>query len=1011
MGAGLLAGRYRLSHVIGRGGFGEVWEAHDTLANRAVAVKRFDTARDGLTERRRVRREIAVLRALRLPGVVALYDEGEDEGRPFLVMERVAGRDFPGRSTPCPWSSLEALARALVGTLAGVHAVGVLHRDLKPSNVLVSESGGVTVLDFGIARFTASGARTLSADGALVGTPDYLAPEQLAGGDASERSDLYALGVMLYEALTGALPFPPARGVGALYARLTESPVPVRERCPEAPAPVAAVIDRLLARDPDARPSSAGEVLAALRGEPLPERDARPWLGDTRAIDTLAALAREGLGADVVGTPGSGRSRLLREAARRIEREGREAVWAVTSRRAFESLGVIAQTPGLPDDASLEHATEVVAARLGAFLARGGTLFVDDEGGADPCSRGVIARCDGAGAILRARARDAPPSRARQVACEPLDEVALRALFTGNERILRLRSDAARALWSRSGGVPREVWRLVDRWVRAGVARRDGDLLAIDRASLDRLALGFADAAHDRGDAEEALRNASHEAREVAAWVALDPGEPWSVEALAEVAAMPRWRVEAELGALEARGVVRQTRAGWRANGDASVTVEPARQRAMHRAMAARAERGTLPRWAHLARAAEADTGVGALLEEAPWTARQLAERGDLGQAAAVIEEALHALWSGAVEASSALEDALVALCACVALADLTPRAVDRALYALGRAPTPGALLTNVASLLRASLAAQSWTPRALELADAVAPFASVELERRRQGVRVAAARRHDIAREETVMAEVLAWADVSGDPEARADAEGWLGRLRYRQARYLDAAAAHREAARGQTWASARVASELNAASALLEAGSHREALTEARAARERADVARHGFFVAKAWWVLRAAQYRLGEADAPDVGLVDAAGEVSSEMEGFLAITEAAVAWRGGMRDAARALANRASAHWHGAGATHAWVIARALAVACGEPATEDARREVVVCAARCEAPGIGLQALALVAEDTRRDAGALDAARDFVRRLPADQRALRREVLSVGECEERLGLTSGG
>jgi serine/threonine protein kinase len=204
MGAGLLAGRYRLSHVIGRGGFGEVWEAHDTLANRAVAVKRFDTARDGLTERRRVRREIAVLRALRLPGVVALYDEGEDGGRPFLVMERVEGRDFPGRATPCPWSSLEALARALVGTLAGVHAVGVLHRDLKPSNVLVSESGGVTVLDFGIARFTASGARTLSADGALVGTPDYLAPEQLAGGDASERSDLYALGVMLYEALTGA---------------------------------------------------------------------------------------------------------------------------------------------------------------------------------------------------------------------------------------------------------------------------------------------------------------------------------------------------------------------------------------------------------------------------------------------------------------------------------------------------------------------------------------------------------------------------------------------------------------------------------------------------------------------------------------------------------------------------------------------------------------------------------------------------------------------------------------
>jgi hypothetical protein len=255
----VLTGRYRLEGCVAYGGVGEVWRATDLVLGRPVAVKLLRTEYAQHPEvLTRFRAEARHAGSVSHPGIAQVYDYGEDgaAASPYLVMELVDGPSLAralvaGPLTPA--HAMDVLAQAAAG-LQAAHAAGLVHRDIKPGNLLVGPSGQVKITDFGIAH--AAWSAPITQTGALVGTPAYLAPERVVGGPATPASDLYSLGVVGYQCLTGAVPFEGIpHEVAAAHRHRTLPPLP-----PAVPAGVAELILDLTARDPAARPASAGEV-------------------------------------------------------------------------------------------------------------------------------------------------------------------------------------------------------------------------------------------------------------------------------------------------------------------------------------------------------------------------------------------------------------------------------------------------------------------------------------------------------------------------------------------------------------------------------------------------------------------------------------------------------------------------------------------------------------------------------------------------------------------------------
>jgi serine/threonine-protein kinase len=255
----LLAGRYRLGEPLGSGGAGQVWRAVDLVVERPVAVKLLRPEAAVEPEARaRLRAEARNASRLSHPGVAQVYDYGESSSPdvPFLVMELVDGPSLAGvlAGGPLdPGQTVDLIAQ-VCGGLHAAHAAGLVHRDIKPANLLIAADGQVKITDFGIADVAAG--VPLTATGVVIGTPAYLAPERAAGGPATPASDLYSLGVVGYECLTGA---PPFRGraleVAEAHLRYQFPALPVT-----VPAEVGALVDALTAKDPGNRPASAREA-------------------------------------------------------------------------------------------------------------------------------------------------------------------------------------------------------------------------------------------------------------------------------------------------------------------------------------------------------------------------------------------------------------------------------------------------------------------------------------------------------------------------------------------------------------------------------------------------------------------------------------------------------------------------------------------------------------------------------------------------------------------------------
>jgi hypothetical protein len=276
----LIAGRYRLHDPIGRGAMGEVWRAVDETLGRTVAVKLLLPHGSDPTSASRFRLEAQTAGRLNHPYVVGVYDFGEYDGRLFLVMELVEGDSLARRLTtagPLPADEVARIAAQAAAGLAAAHHQGIVHRDIKPANLLLDADGSLKIGDFGIARFVDDPSGALTTTGQIVGTSLYLAPERALGQPAGPACDVYALGCVLYQLLTGRPPFQADTAVAILHQHLDTAPVPPRQLGAGLPPAFENYLLGLLAKQPKDRPTAQqvaewfGGGAWQGRSEPLPE--------------------------------------------------------------------------------------------------------------------------------------------------------------------------------------------------------------------------------------------------------------------------------------------------------------------------------------------------------------------------------------------------------------------------------------------------------------------------------------------------------------------------------------------------------------------------------------------------------------------------------------------------------------------------------------------------------------------------------------------------------------------
>ncbi|HVR29676.1 MAG TPA: protein kinase [Thermoanaerobaculia bacterium] len=297
---------YRITGHLGGGGMGVVWEAEDTRLGRSVAVKFLPTElTDDLQALERFQREARAASALNHPFICTVHDLGEHQGRPYLVMEKLEGRTLKAllADGSLPVDRVIELGAQIADALATAHAAGIVHRDLKPANVFVTRRGDAKVLDFGLAKMiggerdagmgTATPTATdrhLTSPGSTIGTVAYMSPEQARGGAVDARTDLFSLGVVLYEMATGRRPFDGESSAVVFSQILTGTPLAPSRLRPELPPALSDTIERLLEKNPELRLQTARDLLATLRRLRRDSgADSRAWSASDQRVPPVAA--------------------------------------------------------------------------------------------------------------------------------------------------------------------------------------------------------------------------------------------------------------------------------------------------------------------------------------------------------------------------------------------------------------------------------------------------------------------------------------------------------------------------------------------------------------------------------------------------------------------------------------------------------------------------------------------------------------------------------------------------
>ncbi|HEX5876963.1 MAG TPA: Stk1 family PASTA domain-containing Ser/Thr kinase [Actinomycetota bacterium] len=339
----VLLDRYEVGRLLGAGGMAEVFEGRDRLLARRVAIKVLQTqfARDP-SFLIRFKREAQAAASLSHPNIVGVYDTGTEDGTHFIVMEFVDGRtlkDVIRAEGPLYPERAAEICADVCSALVAAHARGLIHRDIKPGNVMLTPEGKVKVMDFGIARATTS--ETITQTAAVVGTAQYISPEQAQGQTVDYRSDIYSVGCCLFEMLTGTVPFTGATPVAIAYRHVREDPTPPRMLNPDVPAPLEAICLKAMAKLPDNRYQTAAELHDDLErfrnGQPV---HATPLM-DSAA--TTQAIPRDG-GADPTAMLGGpiAADRATRYAEPEEEERRTSVGWIVVSLLALVAVGLAA---------------------------------------------------------------------------------------------------------------------------------------------------------------------------------------------------------------------------------------------------------------------------------------------------------------------------------------------------------------------------------------------------------------------------------------------------------------------------------------------------------------------------------------------------------------------------------------------------------------------------------------------------------------------------------------------
>ena len=386
-------GRYEVKRILGEGGKKKVYLAQDTLLDREVAFALIKT--EGLNEvsRTRITREAQAMGRLGShPHIVTVFDLGQEASQPYMVTELMGGGDVEGviQDAPDHRLPLEQAIEITKATCRGLefaHSRGIVHRDLKPGNVWLTENGTAKIGDFGLA--VAIDRSRLTTEGMMVGTVSYMPPEQAMGGEVTPRADLYSLGAMLYEMVTGRPPFLGDDSVAIIGQHINTPPVAPTWHNAQCPRPLEALILRLLAKNPSERPQSASDVLAALDGLDLTEpvvgaQGLAPLPGEAQPLDSLAggvfvgrqremgelktcledALSGRGRLVTLVGEPGIGKTRTAQELATYAGLRSAQVLWG----RCYEEQGMPPYWPWVQAIRSYvrEHDPDQLRSEMGA---------------------------------------------------------------------------------------------------------------------------------------------------------------------------------------------------------------------------------------------------------------------------------------------------------------------------------------------------------------------------------------------------------------------------------------------------------------------------------------------------------------------------------------------------------------------------------------------------------------------------------------------------------------------